>query len=180
MLKNIYYMSKYLLLIKVNDQLSSDIIEYYKNYKTKYEGDSGIDLVCPCCIECNPFKTSTINFNIQCEMINNETGENVSYYLYPRSSISSTPLILANSVGIIDSNYRGNIMAKVKYIPNEYQLIDNYLKINSLKYEIYKGTKLFQICSPDLSPIEVKVVVDDELSKTIRGSAGFGSSGTII
>ena len=36
----------------------------------------------------------------------------VSYYLYPRSSVSTkTPLRLANSVGIIDSGYRGNIKA---------------------------------------------------------------------
>ena len=35
----------------------------------------------------------------------------VSYYLYPRSSVVKTPLRLANSVGIIDSGYRGNIKA---------------------------------------------------------------------
>ena len=37
---------------------------------------------------------------------NNKT----SYYLYPRSSISKTPLIQTNSVGIIDKDYRGNVM----------------------------------------------------------------------
>ena len=42
-------------------------------------------------------------------MLNND--KNIGYYLYPRSSISKTPLILANSVGIIDSGYRGNIKA---------------------------------------------------------------------
>ena len=31
------------------------------------------------------------------------------FYVYPRSSISKTPLRMANSVGIIDSGYRGNL-----------------------------------------------------------------------
>ena len=35
--------------------------------------------------------------------------EPTGYYSYPRSSISKTPLLLANNVGIIDSGYRGNI-----------------------------------------------------------------------
>ena len=40
-------------------------------------------------------------------------GFSVPYYLYPRSSISKTPLIQTNSVGIIDRDYRGNVMGKV-------------------------------------------------------------------
>ena len=36
---------------------------------------------------------------------------NCSYYLYPRSSISKTPLRMSNSTGIIDAGYRGEIIA---------------------------------------------------------------------
>ena len=76
--------------------------------------------------------------------------------------MSKTPLRLANSVGIIDQGYRGNILAAVDNNgPNIYQ--------------IKKGQRLFQICSPDLTPMLVKIV--QELDKTERGSGGFGSTG---
>ena len=77
---------------------------------------------------------------------------------------------MANSVGIIDSEYRGNIMAKVRNIPIKEKIVGN-----RDIFTIEKGTRLFQICSPDLSPLKVKCV--DELSTTSRGSGGFGSTG---
>ena len=61
-------------------------------------------------------------------------------------------------------------MAKVRNIPLQPSDNDNYL--------IDKGTRLFQICAPDLSPL--KVVVVYELSETSRGEGGFGSTGTTI
>ena len=45
-------------------------------------------------------------------------------------------------------------------------------------YVLKRGTRLFQIVSPDLSPITVKVV--KKLSETSRGEGGFGSTGTSI
>jgi dUTP pyrophosphatase len=138
------------------------------HYKTKYNGDSGIDLVCPEELTIDKFNVGVIDFNIKCEMINIETSETVSYYLYPRSSISNTPLLMANSVGIIDEGYRGNIMAKVRNIP-----------INDEdSYTVQSNTRLFQICAPDLGSIQLNVV--QELSNTERGNNGFGSSGLTI
>ena len=84
------------------------------------------------------------------------------YYLYPRSSLSKTPLRLANSVGIIDSSYRGEIMAAV----------DN---ISEKDFEIKQGQRLFQLCSPTLEPINY--IITDNLSETKRGEGGFGSTG---
>ena len=43
-------------------------------------------------------------------MISNSKTFNTGYYMYPRSSLSKTKLRLANSVGIIDSGYRGNLI----------------------------------------------------------------------
>jgi len=83
--------------------------------------------------------------------------------LYPRSSISKTPLRLANSIGIIDSGYRGNIMAAVDNISDE-------------PYQVQKGQRLFQICGRYLEPIELQLV--EELSDTERGNGGFGSTGS--
>ena len=136
-------------------------------------GDSGVDLVTTEDIEINRNQIGTLNFHIKCQMIsvNQDNGvkKQVGYYLYPRSSISKTPLMMANSVGIIDSGYRGNIMAKVRYFPfNETDGI----------YKVESGTRLFQICAPDLSPIIVRIV--DTLTETSRGEGGFGSTGMSV
>lgn len=151
----------YTLLIKFGDNLSDSEKEYYTKYKTKHEGDSGIDLINTLTFEVKPFDVETINFNIQCEM-RNEKEKLVSYYLYPRSSISKTPLMMANSVGIIDAGYRGNIMAKVK-------------NVSQKDTRVIEGEKLFQICSPTLEPIKIKIVKN--LSSSSRGDGGFGSTG---
>lgn len=128
-------------------------------------GDAGVDLFC---VEDQiiPAKAlgHTIDFKIVCCRLLNPHSSNEfgAYYLYPRSSISKSPLRLANSVGIIDAGYRGNIMAKVDNLSDE-------------PYTIKAGDRLFQICMPDLrSPI---VVVSSVEKNTERGSGGFGSTG---
>lgn len=83
------------------------------------------------------------------------------YYLYPRSSIVKTPLRLVNSVGIIDMTYRGEIMAVVDNISNE----DFVLK---------PGMSLFQLCAPDLKPLQVEFTAG--LPSSQRGEGGFGST----
>jgi dUTP pyrophosphatase len=83
------------------------------------------------------------------------------YYLYARSSISKTPLILANNVGIIDAGYRGEIKAAVK-------------NLSSKPYTVKTGDKLFQLCMYNLRSFQVNIV--DEISDSIRGDGGFGST----
>jgi len=88
-----------------------------------------------------------------------------AYYLYPRSSISKTKLRLSNSVGIIDSGYRGNLMIALDNINKAYDNIT-----------IDKGQRLVQICMPDLSS-DFTVEIIDKLNDTKRGDGGFGSTG---
>ena len=145
------------LLIKTNNQ---ELTELYNNHQYYNPGDSGLDLFCPDTITINPGETIKINLQINCEALS-ESG-NVSYYLYPRSSIIKTPLRMSNCVGIIDAGYRGDIIA----------CVDN---IKDYPYEIKQGDRLFQICAGDLSPFTYELV--DNLSNTRRGSGGFGSTG---
>ena len=138
-------------------------------------------------------ETKFIDLQIQSEMINSDS-ENIGYQLYARSSISKTPLVLHNSVGIIDAGYRGNLKAAVTYIPslndlmyiqNEtllgFELVDMpYDDLNNKQficptYRIKKGTRLFQICKFTGEPFKIKLV--DELSDSSRGTGGFGSTG---
>jgi len=81
--------------------------------------------------------------------------------LCPRSSVYKTDLILANSVGVIDSGYRGEIMFK-------YRSLDS-----GLQYYIKDRVgQLLLVPIPLIKTLEV-----DELSSTDRGEGGFGSTG---
>lgn len=175
-------MTKLLLIKPVNH----DVKVFYTNHSTYHEGDSGIDLFTPKEFTILPGETKMIDLGIQCEVryypIDTDTQKeykNLSYYLYPRSSISKTPLRMANSVGIIDSGYRGNLMAAVTYIPTN-QDLQRIISVGSLDcyppYTVEKGTRLFQICSNDLSPF-TGLVLSDSLNETTRGEGGFGSTG---
>ena len=95
------------------------------------------------------------------------------YYLYPRSSIVKTSMRLANSVGIIDSGYRGDIMAVV----DKNDSVNDWKTV--LKRDCKQYDRLFQICAGDLQPFRVEIVESEsELSGvTERGSGGFGSTG---
>ena len=172
---------KYILNIQ---PLSSDIESLYKNHETFNEGDSGLDLFIPNDVFIKSGETVFVKLGIKCEMLEfaqstQSTCKFKSYYLYPRSSISKTPLILHNSVGIIDSGYRGELIAAFKYIPTTEDII-NMSKLSDNgeipTYKISKGTRLVQICSPDLSPFKFHIS-NSGLSETQRGEAGFGSTG---
>ena len=69
---------------------------------------------------------------------------------------------MANSIGLIDAAYRGNIKA----------VVDN--KTSGVLPQI--GDRLFQLVAPNLHSID-KVVVVDTLSETSRGAGGFGPTG---
>ena len=144
--------------------LNDNVKIAYTTHSTFNQGDSGLDLFCPEMITVNPGETICIDLQIQCEALVEETSENnISYYLYPRSSMGSrTPLRLSNSVGIIDAGYRGNLCAYVDNIKNE-------------SYTIERGDRLFQLCAPNLESIRFSIV--NQLSDSQRGVGGFGSTG---
>jgi len=87
------------------------------------------------------------------------------YYVevFPRSSISKTGLMLANSVAIIDQGYRGEILLR-------FRLVDQ-----SRRARYSKGDRIAQLVVKEVVPMVFNWV--DELSDTARGEGGFGSSG---
>jgi dUTP pyrophosphatase len=100
------------------------------------------------------------------------------FYLYPRSSISKTRMRLANSVGIIDAGYRGDLIAAVDTI-GLFGSADIWHVWKETLSPIKKYDRYFQVCAPDLSPFLVHIVDDEtDLSPpTARGTGGFGSTG---
>ena len=150
------------MLLRVKP-VSDDAKVMYGSHGHYHEGDSGLDVYFVEDVTIDAKETRLIDLQIQCEAVSlDDNTRYMSYYLYPRSSISKTPLRMSNSVGIIDAGYRGNLMASVDNTSEE-------------PYVIRKGQRLFQICSPTLSPIAFTMV--HELSETTRGSGGFGSTG---
>ena len=93
--------------------------------------------------------------------------------VFPRSSNAKKDLILSNSVGVIDSGYRGEILFKFK--PSS--VIEKpdlaYIPESIAKYEI--GERIGQIIIIPYPYIEFVEV--DELSDSERGIGGYGSSG---
>jgi dUTPase len=100
------------------------------------------------------------------------------FYLYPRSSISKTRMRLANSVGIIDAGYRGDLIAAVDTI-GLFGSTDIWHIWKETLSPIKKYDRYFQVCAPDLSPFLVHIVErEEDLSPpTTRGHGGFGSTG---
>jgi len=142
------------LLIK---PLNDTAKKYYLNHGHFHKGDAGLDLYVLYDDTFKSKETKKIKLGISCE-----NQDNKGYFLFPRSSISKTPLRMANSIGLIDGGYRGEIMA----------VCDN---IKDSDFSIKKGDRLFQLVSSDLSAIEFEIV--DELSDSTRGAGGFGSTG---
>ena len=139
--------------VKIKKLIPEAVIPSYAKY-----GDAGMDL------------TSTnieILTGTDCGYIEYHTGLSIEIpegyvgLLFPRSSISNTGLILANSVGVIDSGYRGEIKCRFKYISgtNKYNIGDRIAQLMILPYPM----------------IELEKV--DELSSTERGEGGFGHTG---
>ena len=100
------------------------------------------------------------------------------FYLYPRSSISKTRMRLANSVGIIDAGYRGDLIAAVDTI-GFFGSTDIWHIWKETLSPIKKYDRYFQVCAPDLTPFLVHIVdAEHELGPpTNRGHGGFGSTG---
>lgn len=126
---------------------------------TYLKGDAGLDLYLPEDFTIKPFETSCISLGIGFEIPEEYAG-----HIIPRSSLAKKGLIM--QMEAIDSNYRGEV-----------HLIITNCSINT--YEFHKDDRL---CSLILIPSiislkEVEIKEVENLSDSVRGSAGLGSSG---
>lgn len=131
------------------------VSQYSKN------GDAGLDLVATS-------KTYDDNGNaVYGTSLALEIPKGYVGLLFPRSSNSKMDLLLSNSVGVIDSGYRGEILFKFKSTiwQGSYGFGNNY--------EI--GDRIGQLIIIPYPNIEFEEV--EELSLTERGEGGYGSTG---
>ena len=95
--------------------------------------------------------------------------------LFPRSSNTKKDLILGNSVGVIDSGYRGEVVLKFKPLAYKGETEDGKYELSLDHVVDYSvGDRVGQIVIMPVPQIEFNVV--DELSTTDRGVGGFGST----
>lgn len=124
--------------------------------KYTFNGDAGLDL-----------KAVTRILDINSPYIEYGTGLTAEIpqgyvgLLFPRSSVSDRNMSMANSVGVIDSNYRGEI--KLRF----------YLYDEARTYTI--GDRVGQLLIVPCPRVNVKEI--ETLTPTDRGIGGFGSSG---
>ena len=102
----------------------------------------------------------------------------VHTYVFPRSSVSKTSLILANSVGLIDNEYRGTVKLRFKYImqPSDLSIIDGNIVCEVNLETIYdKGDKIGQLVFAPTIILDLETT--DKFELTSRNEGGFGSTG---
>lgn len=161
-------MKRVFLLKPINDNVK----QLYINHSTYHEGDSGLDLFVIENIIIQPGETKLVDTGIKCQCrsvslnpLNWIRGKFYNYHSYwsmPRSSISKTPLMLKNSMGLIDSAYLGSIKAPLYNTSSE-------------PFQIQRGQRLIQLVNGDLSPVVFQLT--ETLRTTTRDEGGFGSTG---
>lgn len=120
-------------------------------------GDAGMDLTITEVIK-NTTEDVSYGFGIAMEIPVGFVG-----LVFPRSSIRKTDLLLTNSVGVIDSGYRGEIQATFKKTQGD----------SSVIYEVgERGAQIIILPYP-----KINFINSDNLSETERGEGGFGSTG---
>jgi len=132
--------------------------------------DSGVNLpLLAAVVPPTKGKAAKLSSQIYGAVINALNGPN-PFLILPRSSTGSkTPLRLANSVGLIDEGYRGELLV----------CVDNH---SDFDFQIPAGGLYFQLCAQDYVPF-AKVVLVDSLNdlpaaRDSRGAGGFGSTTT--
>lgn len=132
------------------------LVEDVELPKKAHSTDAGFDLVATS-VKLNPAGFTEYGTSLAIEIPENHVG-----YLFPRSSISKINMSLANSVGVIDHGYLGEI--KFRFKPsttgrNVYSVGDRIGQLIIMPYP------------------EIEFEESDELGETERGTEGFGSSG---
>ena len=124
------------------------------------DGDAGLDLTITSIVS-ETLKDITYGFGVAMEIPKGYVG-----LLFPRSSIRKQDLTLSNSVGVIDSGYRGEIQVTFKKI-NKTSSVHNMYDIGD------RGAQIIILPYP-----QVKFIESNDLSETERNDGGFGSTGS--
>lgn len=134
------------------------LLNEYAQLPTRGSNDAaGLDLYCSFQIKVPADSQKKIPLGIAVEIPKGHMG-----LLVPRSSMSKTPLRCANSVGIIDADYRGELSIA-------------YENVSCNDYTIFRGDRIAQLIIVPIAIVDVEEA--QTLSETERGDGGYGSTG---
>jgi dUTP pyrophosphatase len=138
--------------------------------------ESGLDLRFAADVEFDPKRfCQVVSLGVHV-ILTDGAGRPLPFLVLPRSSISKTPLMLANSPGLVDATYRGPLRVAVRHLGRP----------EDQPYAAKAGEALFQAVAADLLPRRVAVrplreladmELDGRLPPSARGAGGFGSTG---
>ena len=121
------------------------------------EHSAGYDFYSPINITIKPNESVMIWSDIKAHMYYDN-----ALIIIPRSSMGKQPIMIANTVGLIDSDYRGETGVGV-------------VNLGQSEYTVRPGDRIAQLMvTPVVQPTVVQV---SELDDTGRGAGGFGSTG---
>jgi deoxyuridine 5'-triphosphate nucleotidohydrolase len=155
------------VLFTCREDSAKDIPHYNYSVVATDPGNAGFDLAAAeswCGLSGD--SAHLLDLGVKAMLVDIVTRKPVHYWLLPRSSIYKTGHMMANSVGVIDSSYRGVLKAPVI----------NTLAVGMNPPGFKRGERYFQIVAPDMGPIHVVRAVGS-LPETRRGEGGFGSTG---
>jgi dUTP pyrophosphatase len=120
--------------------------DHNKKVMTNYFADSGFDILLPddTVFDSPINKSQFVDFQLKTEMlycdVERDYVTNTPFLIHPRSSISKTPLMLANHTGVIDSGYRGSLIGAFRYLGSD----DNSIKqtVSNTDYAVSQYTQI--------------------------------------
>lgn len=150
-------MNKVEVNIKFLDNNKEKKVPFYAS-----QGAAGMDLTA--CLEesitLKPLERALVPTGIAISLPSEKYGA----FIFARSGLASKHgITLANCVGVVDSDYTGEIKVALVNLSNK-------------EYTIENGERIAQMVIMEVNQANFTVV--DELAKTERGSGGFGSTGS--
>ena len=123
------------------------------------ENAAGMDMYSIDTVTIEPRQTVMVHTGICMEIPSGYYGA-----LYPRSGLATKRgLRLANCVGVVDSDYRGEVMVALHNDSTEIQSVELHDRIAQMVIQPYERPQILEVVN--------------ELSDTERGSGGFGHTG---
>lgn len=138
-------------------------------------GSVGLDLLCPHDMVIHPNQVRRVNTGLAIHIGSYEISSGIPRsdilkysslcgMIVPRSSLGSKGLVIANTIGVIDEDYQGEI------------IVNLWNRNNNEVLEVFEGERFAQLMVvPVVKPYFT--MVDEFTHQTSRGSGGFGSTG---
>lgn len=132
------------------------------------QGSAAIDLYLPYEVQIWRDQLVTVELGVAVRL--SSVGPNVAGLLMVRSSAGAKGLMLANNIGLIDPDYRGELQARLMYTQREG---------HDVRVTLPKGARVLQLLLVPFVPATLKELprYEENWNDTARGAGGFGSTG---